>query len=131
MKLLARSQLRFFTFAPYSTLTVWLGITLAVASIVAVHQISQRVVHSLEAVTPAYLEDVTHFLSRSGLAMTDYFELRAAWRDGAMPDVRFMAPLVEGRVASGDGTRRVVGLDAFSGLPQALARRCWRRARCS
>ncbi len=121
MKLLTRSQLRFFSFAPFSTLTVWLGITLAVASIVAVHQISQRVVDSLDAVTPAYLEEVTHLLSRSELSMSDYFELRRAWRAGALPDVQFLAPLVEGRAVTEKGTRRVVGLDAFSGLPQALA----------
>ncbi|MEM8765798.1 MAG: hypothetical protein AAGE43_00005, partial [Pseudomonadota bacterium] len=109
MKLLTRSQLRFFSFAPFSTLTVWLGITLAVASIVAVHQISQRVVNSLEAVTPAYLEDVTHLLTRTELSMGDYFELRAAWRAGALPEVRFLSPLVEGRAIAPDGARRVVG----------------------
>ena len=64
MKLLTLSQLRFFRLAPWSTLTVLLGVTLAVSSIVAVHQISQRVVVSLAAVTPVHMAGVTHRLSR-------------------------------------------------------------------
>lgn len=116
MKLLSLSQLRFFRFAPWSTLTVLLGVTLAVSSIVAVHQISQRVVVSLADVTPPQLAGITHRLSRPGLTMADYFELRAAWRRGELPSVVAIMPIVEGNLAG----RRLLGVDAFSGVPAVI-----------
>lgn len=124
MKLLAKSQLRFFRFAPWSTLTVMLGVTLAVASIVAVHQISQRVVVSLAAVTPPHLAEVTHLLTRPGMVMSDYFALRALWRAGEYPAVQGLMPLVDGFVTEGDSpgagrALRVIGVDAFSGVESA------------
>lgn len=119
MKLLTLSQWRYFRFAPWSTLTVLLGVSLAVTSIVAVHQISQRVVASLEAVTPAYLRDVTHILTRPDQDMSGYFELRARWRAGELPGVVSMMPLVDGPADSPSGSVRVVGVDAFSGVRAA------------
>lgn len=126
MRLLTLSQLRFFRFAPWSTLTVLLGVTLAVASIVAVHQISRRVVDSLTAVMPPYLESISHLLTRPGLTMDDYFALRREWRDGALPAVTGLMPLVDGNVlvdvdadAGGAGPERrmrLVGVDPFSGV---------------
>ncbi|TNF81465.1 MAG: hypothetical protein EP301_12375, partial [Gammaproteobacteria bacterium] len=116
MRLLSLSQLRFFSLAPWSTLTVLLGVTLAVSSIVAVHQISQRVVESLASVTPPQLAGVTHRLSRADMTMSDYFELRARWRAGELDGVSALMPIVEGGLA-GD---RLLGVDAFSGLPAAI-----------
>ncbi len=116
MKLLSLSQLRFFRLAPWSTLTVLLGVTLAVSSIVAVHQISQRVVVSLAAVTPPQLTDVTHRLSRPAQTMADYFELRRQWRAGELEEVLALMPLVEGEV----GGYRLLGVDAFSGVRAAM-----------
>ncbi len=116
MKLLTLSQLRFFRLAPWSTLTVLLGVTLAVSSIVAVHQISQRVVVSLAAVTPPHLAGITHRLSRADMTMRDYFELRAQWRAGELEGVSALMPIVEGNLAGG----QLLGVDAFSGVPAAL-----------
>ena len=101
MRLLSLSQLRFFSLAPWSTLTVLLGVTLAVSSIVAVHQISQRVVESLASVTPPQLAGVTHRLSRADMTMSDYFELRARWRAGELDGVSALMPIVEGSLAAG------------------------------
>ena len=116
MKLLALSQVRFFRLAPWSTLTVLLGVTLAVSSIVAVHQISQRVVVSLASVTPPHLAGVTHRLSRKGMTMSDYFQLRARWREGGLTGVEALMPIVEGNLAG----QRLLGVDAFSGVPAAI-----------
>ena len=116
MKLLTLSQLRFFRLAPWSTLTVLLGVTLAVSSIVAVHQISQRVVISLAAVTPPYLTGITHRLNRAGMTMADYFELRERWRRGELGEVTALMPVVEGSMAG----NRLLGVDAFSGVPAAI-----------
>ena len=116
MKLLTLSQLRFFRLAPWSTLTVLLGVTLAVSSIVAVHQISQRVVLSLAAVTPVHLAGVTHRLSRPELTMSDYFDLRRRWRAGELDGVDALMPVLEGNLTG----QRLLGVDAFSGVPAAM-----------
>ncbi|MGE0622764.1 MAG: FtsX-like permease family protein [Pseudomonadales bacterium] len=117
MRLSTRSQIRYLRFAPWSTLTVLLGISLAVSSIVAVHQIGRQVVASLAGVMPAYLDDVAYLIDRPSLAMTDYFELRARWRQGALPEVAGLMPLVDGNVLTDQGVVSVVGVDAFSGVP--------------
>jgi len=116
VSLLARSQLRFFLFAPWSTLTVLLGVTLAISSIVAVHQISQRVVVSLAAVAPPQFAGMTHQARRPDMRMGDYFELRSRWRAGGLPGIVALMPIVSGTA----GTWRVVGLDPYAGVPAAF-----------
>lgn len=117
MKLLTRSQLRFLRRAPVSTVTVLLGVSLAVTSIVAVHQISQRVAESLDALTPAYLRSASYLLEKPGLAMEDYFALRARWRAGELPRLQSLMPVVEGAGVAAGRMVRILGLDAFSGMP--------------
>jgi len=120
VKLLTLSQLRFLRFTPWSTLTVLLGITLGISSIVAVHQISQRVVASLDDVTPPYLRTISHFLEKPALTMSDYFELRASWRAGEVPALKQLMPLVEGTFQTESRSLRIVGLDGLSGVPEAV-----------
>ncbi|HEY5644620.1 MAG TPA: hypothetical protein VIS76_01640, partial [Pseudomonadales bacterium] len=116
MELLTLSQVRYLRLAPWSTLTVLLGVVIAVSSIVAVHQISRQVVVSVSGVMPAYLDDVSYLLDRPGLTMDDYFELRRRWRDGGLPELTGMMPLVDGNVLTDDGTLRLIGVDGFSGV---------------
>ena len=97
-----------------------LGITLGVSSIVAVHQISQRVVESLNEVTPPYLRNVSHLVAKPDLTMDDYFRLRARWRAGEIPTLTHVMPVVEGSILVTDRPLSIVGLDAFSGVPEAL-----------
>ena len=114
MKLLSRSQLRFLIRTPWSTLTVLLGLSLGVASVVAVHKISQSVSSSLAGVTPPHLSGFTHLLQKDDLASSDYFALRASWRSGGLAGVENMLPIVEGAVAV-DGRRiRVFATDWFA-----------------
>ena len=116
MELLTLSQVHYLRLAPWSTLTVLLGVVIAVSSIVAVHQISRQVVVSVSGVMPAYLDDVSYLLDRPGLTMDDYFELRRRWRDGGLPELTGMMPLVDGNVLTDDGTLRLIGVDGFSGV---------------
>jgi len=116
MRLATLSQARYLRFAPWSTLTVLLGIALAVSSIVAVHQIGRQVVVSLAGVMPAYLDDVAYLADRPGLTMADYFDLRARWRRGELPELTGLMPLVDGNVRTDRGVVSVVGVDAFSGV---------------
>jgi len=85
---------------PWSTLTVLLGMTLGVASVVAVHQISLRVVESLQAATPSHLAGLSHLLEvKSGpTTAEDYFDLRERWRRGELPGVRALLPILEGQL---------------------------------
>ena len=124
MKLLLRSNLRFMAATPWSVLTAWLGITLGVASTVAVHLVSLAVSDSLQAAHPPHLRGVTHIAELPGASMRDYFELRRRWRQlpaqrdeeaGWLSEVEFMTPVVEGRWASGGHRFQVVGADWLGG----------------
>ena len=117
MNLLTRSQVRFFLLSPWSTGTVIAGITLGIASIVAVHLISVRISNELDAVTPIYLQDVSYLMEKPRLQMDDYFDLRAGWRLGDYPQLVSLMPVVEGRELVAGRMMTVVGLDAFSGMP--------------
>jgi putative ABC transport system permease protein len=52
--------------------------------------------------------------------MEDYFRLRARWRAGDLPALSHVMPVVEGSMLVADRTLSIVGLDAFSGVPEAL-----------
>ncbi len=82
-----------------------LGLTLGVASVVAVHKISQTVSEVLEAATPPHLAGFTHLLDKTPLSSSDYFALRAAWRHGDVGSgsIQRMVPIVEGNIAALDG----------------------------
>lgn len=120
MKLLHLSQARFLRQAPWSTITVLIGIVLGVASVVAVHLISVRINDSLSAATPAYLSELTFLADRPGLTSTDYFALRRSWRAGDHPEIAAMVPVLEGQLRLGDVSVGVVGIDGFSGLQTTL-----------
>ncbi len=122
MKLLELSQLRFLLRTPWSTLTVWTGIALGIASVVAVHQISLRVDASLASVTPAHLANVSFLLEKPGLSAVDYFSLRRAWRAGEHPEIRWLMPIVEGEVHLRGRGVSVIGVDALAGDLAAGAR---------
>lgn len=121
MTLLLLAQLRFLARAPWSALTAVLGVALAVASVVAVHQIGAAVGRSLDAARPPHLAGLSHLLTRPSITAADYFRLRRAWREAAWPEVAALVPIVEGyrRI---DGRRvLVLGADwlAYGGAPLA------------
>ncbi len=119
MKLIALGFARFFARTGWTTLTALVGISLGVASTVAVHLIGLSVAESLEANRSPHLGGLTHLAEKRGATMNDYFELRRRWRDGELPDVLGLVPMVDGQIVA-DGRRfQVVGADwmALYGLP--------------
>ena len=80
MMLLAKSQMRFLLRVPWSALTALVGLTLGVASVVAVHQISTGVDSSLRDTTPPHLTELSHLLDFPGLDAAGYFSLRRRWQ---------------------------------------------------
>ncbi len=111
MRLLAKSQMRFLLRVPWSALTALVGLTLGVASVVAVHQISAGVDGSLRDTTPPHLTEVTHLLDAPGLDARGYFSLRARWRLGEYPEIAAMVPIVEGQLVIEGRSVTVIGAD--------------------
>lgn len=119
MRLVALGFARFFARTPWTTLTALLGVSLGVASTVAVHLISLSVAESLQANRLPHLGGMTHLAEKRGATMSDYFELRRRWRAGELPEVLGLVPMVDGRVVAGGRRYQVSGADwlALYGLP--------------
>ena len=128
MKLVALSFARFFARTPWTTLVALIGISLGVASTVAVHLIGLSVAESLQANRLPHLGGLTHLAEKRGATMSDYFELRRRWRAGELPDVLGLVPMVDGQVFAGGRRFGVVGADwlALYGLPGADGRQGFR-----
>ena len=123
MRLLARSFTRFLARTPWTTLTALLGVSLGVASTVAVHLISLSVAEALDSSRLPHLRGVTHLAEKRAATMDDYFELRRRWRGGELPEVLGLVPLVEGQVVEEGRRFHVVGADwlAVFALPGGRA----------
>ena len=113
MKLLLRSFVRFFAQTPWATLTAGLGIALGVASTVATHMLGLAVSDQLGARTAPHLRGVTHIAERADATMADYFDLRRQWRQGKLPRVQWITPVVQGQLVEGERRYQVIGADGF------------------
>ncbi len=118
MKLLLKSLLRYLTYQTWSTLSLMLGVTLAIASVVAVHLISDRIQAQLRSANAGGFIGLTHAIEAPQLPESRYFEVRARWRRGELPAVQYMVPLVEGDVRQGGTTYHLMGYD-LTGFPMA------------
>jgi putative ABC transport system permease protein len=121
MKLLLLAQVRFLRRAPWSAFTAVLGVSIAVASIVAVHLIGTTVMRTLDAVRPPHLAGLTHLLEHSDHSAVRYFELRENWRREAWPAVRALVPVIEGQLTLNGRRTRVIGVDWLAYPPSAGA----------
>ena len=109
--LLLRHQLRYLARTPAATTAQVLGTALGVASVVAVHLVSERIKSQLDANAPtAY----THVLRGEALSEDDYFDLRTRWRNGSFPTVEAMVPVIEGHASADGGPRRLSGIDLLA-----------------
>ena len=111
VKLLFKSLLRYLTRQLWSTLSLMLGVTLAIASVVAVHLISDRIQAQLRRANPSAAIGLTHAMEAPRLPESRYFEIRARWRRGEFPDVAYMAPMVEGEARHGQMIYHLLGYD--------------------
>ncbi len=112
----------------WASLSVLLGVALALASVVAVHLLGQRISSELEAGFPAAVAGLTHEYRPAGLTETHYFALRQRWRAGeplltladgspAPVQIQAMAPLLDLSVQAQDaqgGQWRVLGMDPLA-----------------
>jgi len=118
MQLLLKSLLRYLLHQTWSTLSLILGVTLAIASVVAVHLISDRIQAQLRSANVGASLGLTHAIEAPQLPESRYFEVRARWRRGELPAVRYMVPLVEGDVRQGETIYHLLGYD-WVGVPMA------------
>ena len=110
-RLLLRHQLRYLARTRAATAAQVLGTALGVASVVAVHLVSERIKSQLDANAPtAY----THVLRGETLSEDNYFDLRTRWRNGSFPTVEAMVPVIEGHASVDGGPRRLSGIDLLA-----------------
>ena len=111
---------RFLLRTPWSTGMAFLGVMLGVTSIVAVHLISASIAAQLDGLIPSQLAGYSHFLHRPDVTTADYFDLRRQWREGRLPHVDEVAPLIDETTVIEGSEVRVVGVDLLSPLGMRL-----------
>ncbi len=111
---------RFLLRTPWSTGMAFLGVMLGVTSIVAVHLISASIAAQLDDLIPSQLAGYSHFLHRAEMTAEDYFDLRLQWREGRLPHVDEVAPLIDETTVIEGSEVRVVGVDLLSPLGMRL-----------
>jgi len=96
--------------------TVWsiLAMALASAAIVAVHQLSERLVVEVARNDPANELGLSHRVTFDNRDSAAYFTMRSRWRTGELPSVTAVVPLVETSVTVEGARYGLVGFDALS-----------------
>lgn len=114
MRALVKSQLRFARRHPVGALASLIGVALAVMVVVTVHVVGQSIRGVLDG-TPISPISHSHVLTAPTLTEENYFDLRARWRRGDLPDVQAMLPVIDDFIDFGDQPYRIVGFDPLAG----------------
>ena len=112
LRLLTRRQLRYLARTPGATTASVLATALGVASMVAVHLVSERIRDQLSQ--NALLAGYTHAIRGGEISADDYFDLRDRWRAGAAGPIAAMVPVIEGHASVGGAPTRIVGIDLLA-----------------
>ena len=120
MLLLIRGQLRYLARTPGATLASVVATALGTMSVVAVHLLSEDIKAGLDEGRALAIPGYTHVVRGTDLAWNDYFDARDRWREGHVPGVEAMTPLIAGQALVDGRSARVLGVDMFAdGLPGA------------
>ncbi len=104
---------------PIISITTLLNLTLALFAIIVVHVASHALVQQLTTAQPhAQYQYVVPFADKQE---SSYFDLRASWRAGNMPEIAGLVPVIEGNLAITGRAVPLVGIDVVSDLPVATA----------
>ena len=114
--LLAKSQGRHVIRHPIGALATLVGVTLAVFAVVVVHLVAQSLRADLRDAGRSGMFAHTHVATRTNLTEADYFDLRRRWRQGELPSVAELLPIMDGHVMVNGRTRRLVGFDPLAAL---------------
>ena len=108
-RLLRRRQWRYLARTPGATAAAVLATALGVASVVAVHLVSERI---RDQVTQnSLLAGYTHAIRGGAISADAYFDARDRWRRGATEPIAAMVPVVEGHGTVGGAATHIVGID--------------------
>ena len=116
VKLLVRRQLRYLARTPAASTATVMAMALGVASMVAMHLVSERIRDQIDR--NALLAGYTHTIRGGGITAADYFDLRDIWRGGGAP-IEAMVPVIEGHASVDGAPTRIVGIDLLAARPAA------------
>ena len=108
-RLLRRRQLRYLARTPGATAAAVLATALGVASVVAVHLVSERIRDQINQ--NSLLAGYTHAIRGGAISADAYFNTRDRWRRGATEPIAAMVPVVEGHAMVGGAATHIVGID--------------------
>ena len=107
--LLRRALLRELVRGKWSLLAALIGLSVAVASVTAVHLLNARIERNMEQLQPAGLPAyVARSDDGSDISIAEYAQLGSSEARGEFPRVEAIVPLIEGEL---DGGWRILGLD--------------------
>ena len=114
--MIVRALARFIKRSPWSTLMALMGVVLGVSSIVAVHLVSAAVAEQLDELLPGPIRglDVAFTTNEQRVPASEYFGLRAAWRNGEIPDIAALWPVIDENVTIGGQSLRLIGVDVLA-----------------
>jgi len=111
-RLLRRRQLRYLARTPGATAAAVLAMALGVASVVAVHLVSERIRDQINQ--NSLLAGYTHAIRGGAISTDAYFDARDRWRRGATEPIAAMVPVVEGHAMVGGAATHIIGIDLLA-----------------
>ena len=114
MLLLIKGQLRYLARTAGATAASVVATALGTMSVVAVHLLSEDIKAGLDDEGALTVPGYTHVVRGTDLAWDDYFDARDRWRQGHLPNVEAMTPLVVGQSLVDGRSSQVVGVDIFA-----------------
>lgn len=114
MLLLIKGQLRYLARTAGATVASVVATALGTMSVVAVHLLSEDIKAGLDDAGALTVPGYTHVVRGTDLAWDDYFDARDRWRQGHMPDVEAMTPLVVGQTRVDGRSSQVIGVDILA-----------------
>ena len=112
--LLIKAQLRYLARTAGATAASAVATALGTMSVVAVHLLSEDIKAGLDATGALPVPGYTHVVRGTDLAWDDYFDARDRWREGQLPDVEAMTPLVMGQALVDGIAAQVFGVDILA-----------------
>ena len=112
--LLIKGQLRYLARTAGATAASVVATALGTMSVVAVHLLSEDIKARLDDEGALKVAGYTHVVRGMDLAWNEYFDARDRWRQGDVPDVEAMTPLVVGQALVDGRSAQVVGVDLFA-----------------
>ncbi len=117
MLTLVKGELRDLRRNLLSTLLVTTSLCIGVMSVLVTHELSVSILNRLSSTGIGGSYD--HVVQLKSRSEDEYFQLRSRWRNGEMPDVTHLVPVIEGILQVDGRTLNVVGYDPVATMPSS------------